>query len=190
MGVFILTLWTQVCLNGKKIIAMKFNSDEEIDRLLDEFFSNISVDQLKEIEKKISAMNIGGPTVEKYFLVLKNIHSLNKRSVYSGKLEQNETMDFFRNGFRARKLVDNQFLGFNLVSVTNPIDHPKKEVKEGIRIYRVEQGSGVFEIFFQNGKYEKLNVTSEDVVFIVRGDSYSYSMTPDSRMFEVNIMGF
>lgn len=169
---------------------MKFYSDEEVDRLLDEFFSKISDAQLKEIEKQISSMNIGGPTVEKYFLVLKNIHSFNKKSIHSGKLLQDESMDFFRNGFQGRKLVDNQFLGFNLVSVTNPIDHPKKEVKEGIRIYRIEQGSGVFEIFFQNGESEKIDVKTEDVVFILAGDVYSYSMTPDSRMFEVNIKVF
>lgn len=145
---------------------MPIRNNRDIDRILDEFFSSVSDKDLEQMEDLIKSLDIGGPTVKEYF---KRVFFLEKlrQMISSGKLEQ--TTDL------------------GLLSVTKPINHPKKEVKEGIRIYRIEKGSGSFQIFHRNGKMELIDVTEEDVIFILAGDSYSYSMTEESRMFEVNL---
>ncbi len=165
---------------------MPIRNNRDIDRILDEFFSSVSDQDLKQMEDLIKSLDIGGPTVKEYF---KRVFFLEKlrQMISSGKLEQTTDMDFLREGFQGKKLLDNENAYLGLLSVTKPINHPKKEVKEGIRIYRIEKGSGSFQIFHRNGKMELIDVTEEDVIFILAGDSYSYSMTEESRMFEVNL---
>lgn len=100
----------------------------------------------------------------------------------SGKIQFGVEMTFTRDGYHGLKILETD--NFNLLFI-DAIEHPVKKVEKGVRIYRVEDGSGVFTIIREDQTFDVYEVSSGDIVLIKSGDSYSYK--GELKLFEINI---
>lgn len=100
----------------------------------------------------------------------------------SGKIQFGIEMTFNRDGYHGLKILETD--NFSLLFV-DAIEHPVKKVEKGIRIYRVEGGSGIFTIIREDQTFDVYEVSYGDIVLIKTGDSYSYK--GELKLFEVNI---
>lgn len=153
----------------------------------EEFFNMVTKEELQQSAEEIDKMELGGPSVEEYFSKFpKKFLELIK----SGKIEKTEEMAFSREGFiGGYKLIDHPNLNFNLIEVVEATKHPLKKVEEGIRVYRIEWGTGTFTIIHEDTSSDQIEVGTGDTILIKAGDSYRYKKGLGNKLdlFEINI---
>lgn len=100
----------------------------------------------------------------------------------SGKISRNDIEPFDREEFSGLVYVaSEQEAGFNAFEINVDGSHPLKKVEDGIRMYRIEEGSGVFTI--DEIEHE---AAAGDVFIIKDGGEYKYH--GNMKIFEVNIL--
>lgn len=162
---------------------------EHEDRLeiIKSHFKNISDEKLAEFTEIAKKYSDVGLTVQEYFSDLSGNYPISNLSkLTSGKICPTVDMVFSRERFHGIKVIDSPDLNFNLIEVVEATKHPLKQVKEGIRVYRVEAGNGSFTIIRQDSSFEQIEVGSGDTILIKAGDCYKYKGR-QLKLFEVNI---
>lgn len=99
----------------------------------------------------------------------------------SGKISRKVATRFDQDGFYGLEYFsEKNGSGIGVVEVNIDGVHPEKKVDIAVRIYRIEDGSGNFNI-------DNVSYTAEiGDVFVVQ-KSYTYSYSGKMKLFEINI---